>query len=226
MTSLSWLLSLLSDSTATLLIVLGRFICPYHNDNPTPPWGFPSVSQLGINHKGKLRFCCNSSWFTNNVLLDRTPRAMGTEFWESKGWQVSMALFLCLNPQPSDRVQLWKNPHDVSLPQSLSWLSCSLHHKQALLECPFRLPLPPERRKLLLPLIGFLSCPAPSVGLHPWPSELSSLLTSPFVHISPPLVVQCAGLSGVPLYWAWNPLLSYSWSNCYSFRSRDLGALM
>lgn len=109
----------------------------------------------------------------------------------------------------------------------LGWLSSNSHH--SFLECPLRLcsswlmktPAPIS----FIPFLGWTHLQAPGccaalVGL--WALLPSHLL---FISVCPPLDSQCADLLGMPVCWAGNALLNYSWLICWNFGGRNQGDL-
>lgn len=76
-------------------------------------WIPPQAPFPGISQRGK-HFYCNSSCFTDNMLLDPSPQARGGNFWEHKWCQGSMVLFLCLKHHHQPDSDLHGEPHALS----------------------------------------------------------------------------------------------------------------
>lgn len=122
------------------------------------------------------------------MLFHRTPRATGGEFWDSKGWQGSVAPFLCL-----------KHHHPIADSNGRTPMLCSyLGGSAGLAAVHTAHPDGEPIETLFLPAhgrpatTGFLpscrtDCQLLAAGLCTWPFEFSSLLASLFIPSCPSL---------------------------------------
>lgn len=127
---------------------------------PTSMGVLPQAPNPGISHRGKQWFYCNSSLFTNKMFLNPTLRATGGEFWEHKGQQGSVVLFLCQR-HSCLTVDSGRSPHSVS-----HLLAQSLFSPLALLGCTPQFSVTPGQPKETPAPIRLL--PSPSCAASSW----------------------------------------------------------
>lgn len=160
---------------------------------PTSNW-FPTCSTRGLI-RGKQWFCCNTSQFTDNVLLSLTPKATGSKLWESKGWQGSVAPF-------------FGTPTDGQHGRILALCPCPrvlADSATVFTACPAGM----LTETLFCQAEGSACYRQPSAtGLCMWPSELSSPPCLPLLDASMLGSLRSASVR------AGDPLLSYSWLTC------------
>lgn len=119
------------------------------------------------------------------MLLNLTPTAMGDKFWESKRQQGSAVSFLCLkHRQPCGRTPMLC-PYKVVSAGSIAVHSA--YPAGLPTDTLFFLPNGSSCYPSFVLSPGSPGHQLPIAGLHPWLSELSSLVASPFVPIFPPL---------------------------------------